>query len=308
MDAIYLNDFKSSFSKYYKHKNLFFDDLYVLIYSNDGFLLDCILQSNLMNKFKTNQTILKTTYNNLSFEYNQHFSIFDMQCIQPNFNDFVTYIHSISANKVLFDMKIYIIFKNIHLLSKNQQNILAALIESLKAYTVMCTTISLDRIIDKVKSRLFCKKEVITNILPIIKSYAKDQGITDTSLIKNIEKHKLDLYASILHLHTGLYLNVIEFELSHIFNSIKKTKNINIYITKIRESIYKLLIYNISHKRITSNILKIIEKKYKKTENTILFRIIHELSVLDHDLIFSAKPIYHFELFFLKLYKLVNHA
>ena len=305
MNAIHLNDFKSTFSKYYKYKNILFDDLNVLIYSNDGFLLDCILQSNLEDKFKTNQTILKTTYNNLSFEYNKHFSIFDVQRIQPNFNDFIAYIHSISANKVLFDMKIYMIFKNIHVLSKNQQNIIAVLIESLKAYTVICTTISIDKIINKVKSRLFCKKEIITNILPILKSYAKDQGIIDTCLIKTIDKHKLDLYASILHLHTGLYLNVIEIELNIILNSIKKTKNINIYISKVRECIYKLLIYNISYKLIINNILKLLEKKYKKSES-ILIQFIHELSVLDHDLLFSAKPIYHFELFFLKLYKLVN--
>ena len=305
MDTIYLNDFKSSFSKYYKHQNILFDDLHVLIYSNDSFLLDCVLQSNLWNKFKTNNTILKTSYNNLIFEYNQYFSIFDMHCIQPNFNDFVTYIHSIAANKVLFDMKVHIIFKNIHLLSKNQQSILAVLIESLKAYTVICTTISVDKIIDKIKSRMFCKKEIITNILPIIKNYTKDQGITDTSLIKNIEKNKLDLYASILHLHTGLYLNIIETELNIIFNCIKKTKNVNVFISKVRESIYKLLIYNVSHRIIMNNILKLLEKKYKKSVNTLI-HMIHELSILDHDLLFSAKPIYHFELFFLKLYKKIN--
>lgn len=307
MNTIYLNDFKSSFSKYYGYKNIIFDDLHVLIYSNDSFLLDCVLQSNLLTKFKTSSTILKTTHNNLAFEYNQYFSIFDIQSIQPNFNDFVAYIHSIATNKVLFDMKVHIIFKNIHMLTKNQQNILAVLIESLKAYTVICTTISLDKVIDKVKSRMFCKKEIIRNILPIIKDYAKDQGITDTSLIKNIEKNKLDLYASILHLHTGLYLNIIETELNLIFNSIKKTKNINIYISKVRESIYKLLVYNVTHKNIINNILKLVEKKYKKSE-TIITRIIHELSVLDHDILFCAKPIYHYELFFLKLYKIVNHA
>jgi len=307
MDTIYLNDFKSSFSKYYKHKNVLFDDLNVLIYSNDGFLLNCVLESNLVQKFKTNQTITKTTYNNLSFEYNHYFSIFDMQCIQPNFSDFVNYIRSISANKVLFDMKVYIVFKNIHVLTKNNQNIIAVLIESLKTYTVICTAVSLDKVVDKIKSRMFCKKEVITNMLPILKVYAKDQGITDTNLIKNIEKHKLDLYASILHLHTGLYLDVVETELNNILNSIKKTKNINVYISKVRESIYKLLIYNISHTHITNTLLKIIECKYKKNEN-ILVNTIHDLTILDHDLLFSAKPIYHFELFFLKLYKLVNHT
>tara|TARA_Y100000389_G_C17447500_1_gene512531 strand:+ start:1880 stop:2494 length:615 start_codon:yes stop_codon:yes gene_type:complete len=204
-------------------------------------------------------------------------------------------------------MKSHIIFKNIQILSKNQQTILAVLIESLKSYTVVCTTTRLDKIINKVKSRMFCKKEIITNILPIIKDYAKDQGISDLSLIKNIDKHKLDLYASILHLHTGLYMNVIETELNFIFNSIKKTKNVNIYISKVRESIYKFLIYNVTYKNITNNILKLLEKKYKKSES-ILIHSIHELSVLDHDLLSSAKPIYHFELFFLKLYKLVNHA
>lgn len=307
MDTIYLNDFKSSFSKYYKHDNILFDDIHVLLYSNDSFLLDCVLKSNITSKFKTNKTITKTTYNNLSFEYNQYFSIFDIQCIQPNFNDFVIFIRSIAANKVLFNMKVHIIFKNIHMLSKNQQTILAVLIDSLKSYIVICTTTRLDKIIDKVKSRMLCKKEVIPNILPIIKKYAKDQGITDLNLIKNIDKHKLDLYASILHLHTGIYLNIIEIELNLIFNSIKKTKNVNIYISKVRESIYKLLIYNVTYNNITNNIIKIVEKKYKKSED-IIIHIIHELSVLDHDLLFSAKPIYHFELFFLKIYKLVNHT
>lgn len=306
MDTIYLNDFKASFRQYYPVQNIIIDKLHVLLYSYDNFLLDCVLFTNLALNFDSITTQTRESFNNISFEYNSNFVIFDMNLVlRHGFIQFVEYINHISSNTVLFNRKLYLIVKNIQILSKQQQNVLSNLIEKQVVYTFVCTTTCLTKINNKLQSRLFCKKEVILDIMPILKKYAKDQGITDTSLLKNIEKNNLDLYSSILHLHTGIYTNILENELNTIIVSIKKTKNISSYIAKVRDVIYKLLIYNISNKDIVSSILKLLEKKYKKSQN-ILIHSIHELSVLDHDLLYAAKPMYHFEFFFIKLFHIVN--
>ena len=139
----------------------------------------------------------------------------------------------------------------------------------------------------------------------ILKQYSKDQGFDDQQLIKNIIKQNKDLYSSVLHLHTGMYMNVIEVELTGLINSIKKTKNVSIYISKIREVFYKLVVYNLPHKHILSGLLICLEKKYTKSP-VLLNYCISELCKLDHNILFAAKPIYHYEHFFLKIYKAVN--
>jgi replication-associated recombination protein RarA len=255
--------------------------------------------------FESIQTITKTTYNDVVFEYNQQFCIFDMVGIASNFSNFVEYLYSVSQNKVLFDKKLFIIVKNIHLLNKYQQSVLSSVIEAQKQNTIVCTTTILSKIVDRVKSRVFCKRLAIQNMSNILKLYSKDQGIDDQQLIKDILKQNKDLYSSVLHLHTGMYVNVVEVELNGLINSIKKTKNVSIYITKIREVFYKLIVYNLPHKLILNALLICLEKKYMKSP-TILCYCITELCKLDHNVIMAAKPIYHYEHFFLKIYKAVN--
>ena len=89
-------------------------------------------------------------------------------------------------------------------------------------------------------------------------------------------------------------------------NSIKKTKNIESYILKVRETIFRLLAYNISSADISKHIFNTIFEKYKKN-NDILHQLIHEISIMEHNVILSSKPIFHYEFFFIKLYKIVNN-
>lgn len=306
MDLIYLNDFKSNFHNYFDIQNICFTDIHALIFSNDAFFLDCYLQSNLKILYTNIITTNKQTFNNIDFEYNINFTIFDMILLQPKFNDFVEYMNIIGYNKILFDKKIHVIIKNIHILNKSQQNVLATLIDSQKANSVICTSINHSRTIEKLRSRLFCMKLIVNNMPTILKKYAEDQGIYDDLLIKDIVKQQKDLYSSLLHLHNGFYKNMIECELSSIVNSIKKTKNIQIYISKIRECFYKLFIYNIPKTILLHNIFDVLYKKYKKNITYMHF-IVRELSVIDNNLIFAAKPIYHYERFFLKIFKLIHN-
>ncbi|QOI90236.1 hypothetical protein QKU58_gp095 [Pyramimonas orientalis virus] len=305
MDTIFLNDFKKDFHKYYIIENIIFDDIHLLLYSNDNFLLDCYLSSNLMKRFDSVQTITKKTFNDVNFEYNAQFCIFDLVTVIQQFSDFIEYIDSVSKNKVLFERKLFIIIKNIHLLNKQQQSILSSVIDSQKTNTIICTTTILSKITERTKSRMFCKSLTVQNLSNIIKLYSKDQGFDDKDVLKEVLKQNKDLYSSVLHLHTGMYKNVVDIEMNTLINSIKKTKNVNIYISKVRETFYKIIVYNLPHKHILNSLLCCLEKKYSKS-NDILTFCIHELCYLDHNVLFSAKPIYHYEYFFLKLFKMVN--
>jgi replication-associated recombination protein RarA len=228
-----------------------------------------------------------------------------MVSLLSQFSDFVEYMDSVSHNKVLFEKKLYIIVKNIHVLNKHQQSILSSIIDSQKQNTVICTTTVLSKIINRLQSRIFIKRLPLYKLDEILKLYSKDQGITDTALLKDIVKQKKDLYSSVLHLHTGIYLNVVEVEFTNLINSIKKTKNVSVFVSKVREVFYKLIVYNLQHKFILKGLLACLEKKYSKSPN-ILTYCISELSILDHNVLMAAKPIYHYEHFFLKVFKAVN--
>lgn len=307
MDLIYLNDFKSSFRDYFPVDNVIYPDMHVLIYSNDPFLLDCYLHTNLQATYDTTTTIKKHTFNKVEFEYNFNFTIFDMMFLQTNFVEFIEYMNSTSNNKILFDKKMHVIIKNIQVLNNHQQNVLATIVDSQKSNNIVCTTINQSKTIEKLRSRLLCKRVVVDNMTRILNLYAKDQGIQDDNhcLVKEIVKQEKDLYSSVLHLHNGFRQDVIEVELSNIIGTIKKTKNIKIYLSKIRECFYKLFIYNLPRQLLLHNIWKALHKKFKKNESILHF-ISRELSLLDHTLVFAAKPIYHYERFFLLIFKAVN--
>ena len=308
MDTIYLNDFKESFPNYIDIQDLIFDDINVIIYSNDRFIGDCYLNSILKHKFENINTITQLTYNNVPFEHNRQFSIFDILNISQQFNDLITYIDTLKNNKVLFDTKNIIIITNLDQLTKHQQHVLSVVIERQHTASFVCTTTSLSKLNERIKSRMLCKKVVITKKEQkrILETYAKDQGIDDNSLIKTILKECDSIYSSVLSLHTGICVNIIKTELMNIIGTIKKLKNIQTYISKVREVMYKLMIYNLSQEKILRTILSIVESKFMKNPKIMMYAI-EKLSELDVNLIHSAKPIYHYELFFLQLYRFVNN-
>lgn len=307
MDTIYLNEFKEMFHKYYTVKEIIFDDINTILYSNDRFLTQCYLQSALRDKFSCISTIEQNTFNGVPFHYNKSFSIFNIPQIITNFNDFITYIDTLKHNKAIFNKRSLIIISDVDTLSKSQQHVLSVVIERQMFTSFIFTTSSNSKVNERLRSRLLFKKLVITSkqLGKIIQSYAKDQGILDSNLIKQIQKEHTDLYSSILHLHTGIYVDIIKTELMTIVSTIKKIKNIQTFISKIRDVIYKLLVYNVANQIIIRNILDVIANKFAKND-IIMIQCIAELVELDKSLLTAAKPIYHYEHFFLKLYYITN--
>lgn len=308
MDTIYLNDFKKSFHKYIKIIDLVFDDINVILYSNDRFIVESYLNSMLSNKFGNINTITQYTYNEIPFQHNKNFSIFDILNISQQFNDFVTYIDTLKNNKVLFDTKNVIVITNLEQLTKYQQHVLSVVVERQQNTRFICVTSSLSKINERMKSRMMCKKIVITKKeqKKILETYAKEQGLDDSSLIKTILKETDDMYSSVLYLYTGIHINIIKTELLSVIGTIKKLKNVQTFISKIRDTMYKLLIYNLSQEKILRTILSVIEGKFSKIPVTMMF-CIKKLNELDNSLLNSAKPIYHYELFFLEMYRFVNN-
>lgn len=305
MDTIYLNDFKENFEKYYEVENILYDDLNVVLYSNDLFLIECFIYINIKLKFNSVKTVNKTTFNGIEFGYNLQFVVFESSTIVSLFADFLSYLRTISNNKIMLDGKLYIFIKNIHILSKTQQQILASLMDSQKSTVIICTTNNFSKVIERIKSRNFCKRLPLNNLPYILKKYQNDYFVGDEETFKEIIKLDKNLYSSLLHLHTGMHLNIIENEFNQIIILIKRSKNIATYITKIREIMYKFIIYNVPHREISKSIYYSIYKKYRKTPS-ILHELINNVSELDHNICLSSKPLYHYELFFLKLYKIVN--
>jgi len=262
----------------------------------------------LIKKFGNINTIAQHTYNEIQFQHNKNFSMFDMLIIAQQFNDFITYIDTLKNNKVLFDSKNLIIITNLEQLTRHQQHVLSVVVERQRNTSFICVTSSLSKINERMKSRMMCKKIVITKKeqKKIIETYAKEQGLNDTSLIKTIIKETDDMYSSVFYLHTGIYINIIKTELMTIIGTIKKLKNVQTFISKTRDVMYKLLIYNLSQQKILHTILSVIEGKFSKSPSTMMF-CVKKLNELDNNLLNSAKPIYHYELFFLEMYRFVNN-
>lgn len=309
MDVIYLSDFKQSFKNYFSVLSVIQENFNLIVYSNDIFLLECYLNTALSNVFDDINTTEKYTFNNVQFLYNINFVIFDIIFCSSQFDDLVQYLDHISNNQVIFKKKLILIIKNIHILNRSQQYIFARLIDSLqKVYTIIVTTNNISKILIQIQSRLTVFKIPNTNINENIIKFANDNHIKNASnILEQCDIVKTDLYTKLIALHTGSYKNYIYDELYKLIEICKKSKVVPTYLSKVRAVYYKIIIYNISHAQICNIILNCVLKKYnKKSQIENIHHIIHELSILEASIIKSSKPLYHYELFFLKFFKIIN--
>lgn len=309
MDVIYLSDFKQSFNNYFSVLPIIQENLNLLIYTNDIFLIECYLNTALSNVYDNVLTCEKFTFNNVPFLYNINFVIFDLTSIHSQFDELTQYFDHISNNQVIFKKKLILIIKNIHILTRNQQYIFSRLYDSLqKVYTIIITTNNISKIIVQLQSRLSVLKIPVNNLNENIIKYANDNHIENASkILEQCNIVNTDLYTKLIALHTGSYKNHIYDEIYKLIEICKKSKIVPTYLSKVRAAYYKIIIYNISHSQLCNIILNCIIKKYNKKSNfSKIHHIIHDLSILECNIIKSSKPLYHYELFFLKLFKIIN--
>ena len=153
---------------------------------------------------------------------------------------------------------------------------------------------------------MYCRVVLPTNEM---KKYIKHETEFNESKINNLMSDcENDYYKILLQLELNTNVNelcpnnLIEKEITELILYMKRAKLLHNILNKIRDCIYKILHYSISHPEICKIILKICVKKYKsKTHN-----IIHMISILEHTLLDCSKPLYYYEKFFLELYELCN--
>ena len=311
MDVIYLNEFKKNFNVHTTVQNIIFDDLNVMLYCNDIFYMDCYLEQNLRSRLNIDaddqiKRSIQQTHNGVPFLYNSNFSEFDFTNCVSMFDDTMTYLDHISSNKGIVNHKVILVLKNVHLLSKSQQFVLSRLIEKLqRSFMIILTTQKLSKIVTQLQSRLMCLNINKYDLKTLLHSYIEENILDSTVTNDIIKADNVGLRAAILALHTGTYRNFVEEEMTALVSQVKKMKVIGNYIDRVREVIYKLLIFNIAHSDICKSILTSVIKKYKKQPD-IVKSMVRVITKLDSDLLASSKPLYHFEHCFLWLYKLVH--
>lgn len=310
MDTIYLSDFKDSFENYVHVLPVFQNGLNVVLLNNDNFVIDCYLHTALKKTFSNNiNTSENETFNGVPFRYNFNYSMFDVSEIASMFDNFIHYLDHISQNQLVFNNKLTIIVLNVHLLNKSQQHVFARVFDSLKKnYTVVVTSTSLSKLVQQIASRFTCVRIQTTDLESIVVKYASEHCITyDPQLLKNSLSTYNSLYPLLLALHSGLSTNIVFGEVSKIVETCKKSRIIPTMLAKIRTNLYKLFIYNITHSQLCQFIYMSIFQKYnKKLSIENMQTIIHHLSTLEYNLLKCSKPIYHYELFFLNLFKVFN--
>ena len=309
LDSIHLNNFVTNFKSYFDFNYKIPITSNLNIYSYDNFLNECFLNEILKFNFNNINTTPKQI-SGIDINYNPNFNIIDIFSL-PNFQLFMSYIKELVKNThVLSNSKHVYILKNFNMVSFTNQQLFINCLDHQKHTVFIILSTNLSRINDSVKSRFANIRLDTSKFKSQLWKYCEENCdltlIKKKDIIKQIEQPTFQLSAFILNVHTPSYYDILHKELSTIINSIKKTKNIESYIIKVREILFKFITYNVSSADISKHILNIVFEKYKKN-NDILHPIIHEVSVLEHNIILSSKPIFHYEFFFLKLYKIMNN-
>lgn len=308
LDSIHLNSFISNFKSYFDFNYEIPITSNLNIYSCDNFLNECYLNEILKYNFNNINTVSKQI-SGIDIHCNNNFNIIDMFSLS-SFQSFLLYIRELVKNThVIFNSKHVYILKNFNNVSLSNQQLFLNCLDHQKHTIFIVLSTNLSRIIEPIKSRFTNIRLDTSQFRKSLLKYCEencDLNVNKKDIIKQIDQPTFKLSSFILNVHTPSYFNVLSKDLSEIINSIKKIKNIESYLIKVREIIFKFLAYNISSATISKYILNIIFEKYKKN-NGMLHSVIHEISILEHNIILSSKPIFHYELFFLKLYKIINN-
>jgi|TARA_B110000259_G_C14014467_1_gene400776 DNA polymerase III delta prime subunit len=147
-------------------------------------------------------------------------------------------------------------------------------------------------------------------IKKIVSSLTNNYNIDNKDITKLIKKNENDIYKILLNLEnfTNENIELRDVLYEDILTHLKYMKNEKCpykVLPKNREFIYKLINFNFNNKIILEKILIIILKKFKK--KLPIQDVIKLTSQTDANIIDASREIYHFELYFLKIFKMFHN-
>lgn len=308
MIASFLNEFEEFLHTELKgFGDVFFDDIPVLIHSNDMFYLDCVLKTQMRSRFKSLKTMRKRTFNDVAFEANEEFLVFDMKDVATHFAEFNEYVKFLCQNKAIFEVKKIMILKNLHCVSKPHQLWFAHNIRPLmRSYGIVATSMTTNMLCPQIMSNFLGVKRY-PDMRALLSGYAQYAKLADDTedIIQSCVKYDKDLLASLMAIQTKSCSLFIEHDVQKIVVSIKKTKHVSVFLSKVRAFVHRFMVYNVPHQRVIRAIWHCVNTKCKK-KPLMRSRLLTDLCTLDTNILRASKPLYHYERFFLVMFELLQ--
>jgi len=304
---VYLNEFANNFKTYTSYPDI--TDVWTNIHikSVDRFILKAYIQHFCQNTLKMCMDKHVFVIKENTYHIYKDIVKIDISSVN-NHNVFIEYMKELVSKKPMFgDHKLFIL-ENIECIYQTKPifSLIASSIDKNHAFFIVTGQ-------NEIKND-FLQSRMITIRLPAItqlelKKFCELNHI-DASVKQQqkIQSNEDSICQVLLNINNNLnkpIANDIDIEFKNILKTIHKQKSPVHYLQLVRDTLYKLQVYNVKHTHICKRLLHVIRKLYAKNESVIHFSINH-VADLQHKLQSDvSKPLCHYEYFFLLFYERV---
>jgi hypothetical protein len=280
-------------------------DVSLFIHSYDEFVLNLYLDMCIKYSFDSLKSIDKFIGES-KIETTQYTITIDLKSIEK-FSEIIQYVKEHSSKRSLFGKPTVYILKNVHALTIQQQTVLQNIIERTIENIFIITSYKINKIHKSLVNTFVQLKIPSLDMEQTIQKICSSMSLKHSkkkykTIIENCESK---IFPVLLALDTPDHKNIIHSEYMNLFSMIKKVKTIDSFLTKVRTTMYNLLVFNIPRGKLCTQLMKSIMNKYKN-DTEIIITMSKHISNLEHNLIFCSKPIQHYEYCFLLLFELVH--
>ena len=279
-------------------------DMNMLMISSCTVLLECSLVRLLRTAVcegASHHTVQRRLSEKLSVQHNPHYLRFNMYNL--HFQEFLTYIKNVAANSHVIPNKIHVLVLNhVETLNHTQQHTLAKVFERSRNVRLILPTTQQGGI-----SERFANQFAVIRI-PTLDDALLEQSFRAYCAEREMEEHQdtfrhcdadLEMALKALCFPADLLresplFDPLDREIQGVLEGARKSVLCSKILLATRQSIYKIMKYNISHTDICRAILRAILKKHRK-KHQIAHAMIAEVARTEHQLIMSSKPVFYYE-------------
>jgi hypothetical protein len=242
----------------------------------------------------------------LSVEYNPSYLAFNMENIP--FQEFVSYIKNVMCNNhVMMHREHVLVLKDVHCLTNAQQHSLTKIFERKSHVRLIATSSSSGAVSSRMADHFGYLRVTPPDqkeLLKAFKRYCAEHMIEDHECTLahcnyDIRRGLMALCFPSDMIRDAPMFDPLETEISSLLEAVRKTVQCSKVLALTRQSVYKMMKYNIPHNRICNTILKVILQKHKK-KPLILSAMTQTIAETEYKLLQSSKPIFYYELMVLK--------